>query len=469
MKQKKGLLIGITTLILVFVIAGVYFGLAWYYSERFCYGTWINGVYCTGKSVEEVNKELLSRITYNKITVIDRNENRFEINIADIDCTMDYTNALIEIKEQQVWLKWIQYYSHTQEFEIVPEVTFSEEKLNALLMEADFMNTEVYSEDNIAEIVLTDEGYCLMDHTINQIVPEQVCIAVADSLHEIQDEVNITDEEGCYISMPQSAHTKEVYKLWNEISDFQDFKLTYVLGDREEYIDASVVAKWITIDEQTGEFVRDEEGKFVLDEAKVMEYVVALGEKYDTYGKTREFMSTRGDLITIEKSVYGNDIDEKDECALLIEDFTEDRSGIVREPVYAHEAWSQNEDDIGGTYIEVDMTEQMLYYYVDYELVLETSVVTGNMRRGWDTPAVVCSVYGKARNRILRGATYATFVYYWMPVYGNIGLHDATWRKEFGDDIYMTDGSHGCINLPKDKAGELYGMVENGTPVILFY
>ncbi len=469
MKQKKSLLIGITALIVILTISGIYFGLAWYYSERFCYGTWINGVYCTGKSVEEVNEELLSQVTYDKITVIDRNNNCFEVNVADIDYKMDYTTALDKIKEEQAWLNWIQYYFKTQNFEIMPDVVFSEEKLNTLLMEADFMNTEVYSENNIAEIILTDEGYCLMDHTINQIVPEQVCIAVADSLYEMQDEVNIADIEGCYLSMEQNAKTKAVYSLWDEISDFQDFNLTYVLGNRKEYVDASVVAQWITVDEETGEFVRDEEGKFVLNEAKVMEYVVALGEKYDTYGKEREFMSTRGDLITIEKSVYGNDIDEEDECALLIEDFCENRDGIVREPVYAQKAISQNEDDIGDTYIEVDMTEQMLYYYVDGEIVLETAVVTGNMRRGWDTPAVVCSVYGKAKNRILRGATYATFVYYWMPVYGNIGLHDATWRKEFGDDIYMTDGSHGCINMPKDKAGELYGMLEIDTPVILFY
>ena len=56
-----------------------------------------------------------------------------------------------------------------------------------------------------------------------------------------------------------------------------------------------------------------------------------------------------------------------------------------------------------------------------------------------------------------------------MPVYGNIGIHDAKWRKEFGGDIYKNGGSHGCINLPKEAAEKIYDKVEVGTPVVMYY
>ncbi|MBQ7767205.1 MAG: L,D-transpeptidase family protein [Lachnospiraceae bacterium] len=469
MRMKKGFIAVILSAVVLLGLTGVYFGLAGYYSERFCYGTWINGIYCTGKTVEEVNHELIQMETYDTITVIDRNNSGYDISLEEIEYSMDYSDALSEIKDDQDSLKWIQYYGIEQTFSIMPKVIFSEEKLNELLKQADFMNTEVLAVGNRPEIVLEADGYHLYDHTVNQIVPEQVCKSVAQALYGLDREICLENEEGCYVTMARTQEMLDTYKLWNDIYAFQNFELTYAMGDREEKIDSAVVSQWIAVDETTGAFLRDERGELILDNEKVLEYVTWLGEQYDTVGKPREFMSTRGDLIQIEKSTYGNDIDEKKEYELLISDFMEGRSGIVREPVYAQKAWSQGEDDIGDTYIEVDMTEQMLYYYVDSEIVLETPVVTGNMRRGWDTPAVVCSIYGKARNRVLRGATYATFVYYWMPVYGNIGLHDATWRRKFGDDIYMTDGSHGCINMPKDKAGELYGMVEMGTPVILFY
>ena len=60
------------------------------------------------------------------------------------------------------------------------------------------------------------------------------------------------------------------------------------------------------------------------------------------------------------------------------------------------------------------------------------------------------------------GPGYASPVKYWMPVKGGIGIHDASWRKEFGGEIYKKSGSHGCINTPTDVMSTLYDMVEGG-------
>lgn len=49
----------------------------------------------------------------------------------------------------------------------------------------------------------------------------------------------------------------------------------------------------------------------------------------------------------------------------------------------------------------------------------------------------------------------------------SIGLHDASWRKSYGGEIYKTNGSHGCVNLPKEAAYQLYDMVNVGTSVIV--
>ena len=66
---------------------------------------------------------------------------------------------------------------------------------------------------------------------------------------------------------------------------------------------------------------------------------------------------------------------------------------------------------------------------------------------------------------------YESFVNYWMPFKGNsVGLHDATWQSAFGGSRYLQGfGSHGCVNLPLDKAKELYGMVEPGDVVVVHY
>lgn len=48
-------------------------------------------------------------------------------------------------------------------------------------------------------------------------------------------------------------------------------------------------------------------------------------------------------------------------------------------------------------------------------------------------------------------------------------MHDATWRNEFGGQIYIENGSHGCVNLPLDAAAAIYEHMSTGFPVICYY
>jgi lipoprotein-anchoring transpeptidase ErfK/SrfK len=119
--------------------------------------------------------------------------------------------------------------------------------------------------------------------------------------------------------------------------------------------------------------------------------------------------------------------------------------------------------------VEVDMTNQHLYLYQNGTVELESDFVSGNMSKGYNTPAGVFGLTYKTKNAVLRGADYATPVNYWMPFNGNVGMHDATWRSSFGGNIYLTSGSHGCINLPLDKAKEIYQYMSENFPIICYY
>lgn len=119
--------------------------------------------------------------------------------------------------------------------------------------------------------------------------------------------------------------------------------------------------------------------------------------------------------------------------------------------------------------MEIDLSAQHLYFIKDGTVIMESPLVSGNMSRGWGTPGGVFGLTYKTRNAVLRGADYATPVSYWMPFNGNIGMHDAGWRGSFGGTIYQTSGSHGCVNLPPNKAKEIYGYVEKNMPVVCYY
>jgi lipoprotein-anchoring transpeptidase ErfK/SrfK len=112
---------------------------------------------------------------------------------------------------------------------------------------------------------------------------------------------------------------------------------------------------------------------------------------------------------------------------------------------------------------------------VDGQVVWDAPCVTGNLSKSYDTPAGLYSLTYKERDRVLRGKKQADGTYeyespvsYWMPFNGGIGFHDANWRSRFGGDIYKTAGSHGCVNLPPEKAALLYDYVYAGMPVICY-
>ncbi len=123
------------------------------------------------------------------------------------------------------------------------------------------------------------------------------------------------------------------------------------------------------------------------------------------------------------------------------------------------------EDPDKQTYIDVDIKNQMLTYVENGQVILASPVVTG--KPGNSTPKGVFIINYTKPGKYLNGPTWHVWVDRWMRFSGNCGLHDATWRKEFGGEIYKTNGSHGCVNLPHDVALQLYDMVGVGTTVVV--
>ncbi len=449
-------------------LMGTYIGLAIYYHNAFAYGTWINGVYCTGRSVEEVNADLVQDFTYEGLTVFDKDGNSYLIAAQDIDYRFDFIKALeIYKKQQNPWI-WIESLYHGDSRTLSPVVSYDSRKLEKVMAEIPFLAVESGQKeaDRRVAIIKTDHGYELLNERTEVLRVDEAQDVIMRAIEQSKDEVYLQDE-GCYHDLELTAPMRETLAMWEKIDRFQQCKIVYVMGNEQIPVDASVVCDWIELDEEGG-FALDDKGSLKLREGAVEEFIDALAEQYDTVGAERQFRATRGEIVTVEGGTYGNRIDRKAEVEYLTDAFMHNRQEF-HEPAYVQKAFAQGKDDIGGTYIEVDMGEQMLYYYVDGVQKIATPVVTGNTSRRMGTPSGVNYIYLKQTNRILRGPGYASHVDFWMPVKGNIGIHDAAWRSKFGGGIYQTNGSHGCINTPREAMEQLYDSVEVGTPVVMFY
>lgn len=472
-KAKKTIaIICIIILALLLIATAGYFGLGYYYQNSYSYGTYINGMYVTGMTVEEVNNKFVNDFKYDGITVTDIKGVNYTVSAEDAAFTVDYSEDLQRIKNAQNPYYWGYYYFYAMNnYTIEPVITVDSDLIKERLAKTTLFKGNVHEKSNKAQIVKTeDHGYVLIDNTKNTIKQTETTDYIIEAMLSAKPTLDLAELDVYTDELATEEYAKTMM-LWKKIDDFQSFKYTYQINTKEqEVIDESVVCNWMLLDEN-GDFVYDEDGNIALDESKIYEYAKYLADKYDTVKRDREFLSTRGDVIKFEgkQCTYGNDINEDKEAQLLLEAFLNKESGIVREPEYVVKAMSQGENDIGDTYVEADLGNQHLYYYKEGELVFDTDVVSGCTRNGHSTPTMLCYVYFKQKNRTLRGENYTSFVYYWMAIRGAYGIHDATWRNKFGGELYKSSGSHGCINIPKAKAAELYQILDVGTPVLVFY
>lgn len=121
-----------------------------------------------------------------------------------------------------------------------------------------------------------------------------------------------------------------------------------------------------------------------------------------------------------------------------------------------------------STYIDIDIASQTVTYFEDGVAKLQAPCVTGNISNGNGTPCGTYSVICKVPGKYLIGPTWKCWVDRWIQFTSDhIGLHDASWRSAFGGEIYKTDGSHGCVNMPLDAVSQLYDMVSVGSTVIV--
>jgi lipoprotein-anchoring transpeptidase ErfK/SrfK len=114
-------------------------------------------------------------------------------------------------------------------------------------------------------------------------------------------------------------------------------------------------------------------------------------------------------------------------------------------------------------WIDVNLSEQMVYAYRGTELVNSFLVSTGT----WDHPTVTGQyrIYVKYEYTDMSGpGYYLTNVPYTMYFYDGYGLHGTYWHNNFG-----TPMSHGCVNLRTEDAQWLFEFASVGTLVNVHY
>jgi len=262
----------------------------------------------------------------------------------------------------------------------------------------------------------------------------------------------------CYENPKFTLSSDKTPETKNLLDKYVKAKITYIFGSESETLDGNTINKWLSVDEDL---------EVVIDKKAVMEYVQGLSKKYDTVGAARNFKTSIGKIVEIKGGLYGWRINRPAEAKALIENIKLGEM-LEKEPIYTQRALSRDENEIGNTYVEINITRQYLWYYKDGKLITRGAVVTGNPNKGYSTVLGTYMLNYKQKGATLVGPDYEAEVTFWMPFFGNIGIHDASWRYSFGGDVYKRNGTHGCVNVPFNLAKKIFDNIEAGTPIICY-
>lgn len=465
-KKKRKKTAAIVAGIIIGVLVLIYVGFAIFFSSHFMFFTKINGTDFSLKSVSQVEAYMKQQVADYVLTLKESDGGSEKISGSDISLMYVPGEQLEKLAKKQNNFLWITSLWNHPKITSEIGVEYDKDALAKITEGLECLKPENQTVSVDAHPEFQNDKFVVVPEVVGtQIDTEKFNEAVTKAINGFKPTLDLF-KTGCYILPRFVSDSQEVVAATDAMNRYLGANVTYDFNPATEVVDASVISQWVTVDADMN---------VTFNEEAVRAFIQSLADKYDTKGKPRTFTTATGNTVNVTGGSYGWKIDQEAEYNALIANI-QNAETVTREPNYASRAASHEGNDVGSTYAEVDLSNQMMYFVQNGQVVLQSGIVTGNPNKGNGTPQGVYSLAYKALDQVLRGTKkpdgtyeYETPVKFWMPFNGGIGFHDATWQSSFGGSRYQTNGSHGCVNLPYDVAAQLYNLITAGTPVVCHY
>ena len=457
--MKKAIVFAAVT---VAAVAGIYLTTAHRYQTHFMPNSTLNGVDVAGMTVEEAVIEA-STTDYDTIKISGRGITD-EIKLKDVDFSVSVDkDDITSIVSGQETLKWgiNRKEKHTYKAKLIP--SFDQNLVHSAIEKSKFVTDPSVAMPENACIHVGETAYEIeKEKEGNAIDVDKVTEIVCQGIEDMKPEISLDDQD-CYLKPQVKSTDKNLRARLKAMTDVVDRTIEINMVGAEETVTPEMLFAWSEYD---GNYV-------TINEEKVNEYIDDLIDRYTTYGRERTFHTTGGQEIRVgggDQDCYGFLFMEAETKEALQDAILGNYSGKL-ECVWENTGFDRGtkNDDIGYTYVEVSIPEQHMWYYKNGKCVLDTAVVTGLPTEKRSTPTGVFRIIDKLKDHTMTGSYGSAYANYCMPItWEGVCIHDASWRGEYGGDIYTYNGSHGCINTPYSKVKELFENVEIGTPVVVY-
>ena len=443
-KKKKHKALRVTGMIaaMVLVAAGcAYAGVSYYYTNHFFEGTTINGINSSNKTAYEVEQEIASKMADYSIEIKARDQEAQTITGSDIDYRYISSGEILNLLKEQKPYEWVKGFFEKTTYTAKEETAFDKTKLENEVKSLNCAQKENQVAPENAYVSFNNSEFTIVPETAgSELKVKEAYQMISEAISSDDAEVDLGSNPDAYVTADITSDSADLQATVDAYNNFAKASITYTFGDETVTLDGNTIKDWLQFDEK---------GQLIQDDASfkqhIVDYVAQLAAAHDTVGTERQFQTTSGRTVSVYGSAYGWKIDQDGEVAQLTQEI-QSGTQTTREPVYSMRANSYGVNDLGNTYIEVDLTEQYMWYYQDGNVIFESDIVSGlasDPER--KTPPGIFTMYYKKSPDVLRGTKKADGTYsyeqpvtYWMPFNGGIGFHDADWQPYFGGDRYLT-------------------------------
>lgn len=320
------------------------------------------------------------------------------------------------------------------------------------------------------------DAYAVYQNEKVSIVP-----AVKGNKYDLQNAVNqLNNQAGStkinitlHKEQPIAANSKTVKNEEKQLNKLKGKKVTYLVQNEKYSLTTNQIITRATY----------QNGKYNFDTTALNKQVKKINEKHANLDKPFKFRTHSGaEITTTANGSYGWKISEKKAGNSLTKAIIDGRQEVdgkhdIEGKGYNTAGLGYNvtsNNGIGDTYAEVSLADQRAYFYKDGKCVLATDIVSGTNNEGNKTPKGVWYIMYQQSPSVLRGqnddgSSYASKVNYWSPfTLTGCGFHDASWRHNWSKTAYLSDGSHGCINMQPSVAGQAFHDLKQNEPVIIY-
>lgn len=351
-KTRKGRTLNIVLTIvgvLLIMTGAAYLAISMYFRSHFLPNTEINGIDCSYQDADSVNGYLEEQSLTYALDIIDQDGGKAgTIHASDISLKINVKEDVQEILSQQNIYEWIFALNNESSHSIIYGITFDEGSLTGLLESIPAFkkdNMEEPGDAYISEYSEKLKGYEIVPETRgSKLDLEKAGQAVLNAVQTGQTSLDL-EAAGCYIRAEITSDDVNLQQKLDTMNTWAGAVITYDWNGAQVVLDGSTIHQWIV----------QEDGNLSLDEEAAADFVAAQAKEHDTYGRKRKFTTTLGQELTLQSGAYGWKTDRKQEVSQLLELI---KAGSVtdREPVYTTKGFHKGSNDIGDSYVEVDLT-----------------------------------------------------------------------------------------------------------------